>query len=155
MSCWNFYFISSYILPFLSGINRSSEDGRLNSTKTESKTVIDLTLNDKSTLHETTNPNTNYSSSHYLVELRCVILKVGDIDTLNEKFSAEVFVEAKWIDASLSPSEKYNSENHWNPHLYVLNGWCLSYSIKNLGSIWIYFDRIRIKLIHQAKVVQF
>lgn len=36
--------------------------------------------------------------SIYLVEIRAVVLKLGGIDTLNEKFSAEAFIEAKWID---------------------------------------------------------
>lgn len=41
------------------------------------------------------------SYSNYLVEVRVVVLKVGDIDTLNEKFYAEAFVEIKWIDGKL------------------------------------------------------
>ena len=50
-----------------------------------------------------------------------MFLKVGDIDTLNEKFYAEAFIEAKWIDLSLSATEKYSNEFHWNPNLYILN----------------------------------
>lgn len=51
-----------------------------------------------------------------------MFLKIGDIDTLNEKFMAEAFIEAKWIDPELSPSTKYNPELNWNPKLYILNG---------------------------------
>lgn len=53
---------------------------------------------------------------------RAVILKIGDIDTLNEKFMAEAFIEARWIDRELSPSVKYNAESMWNPKLYIVNG---------------------------------
>lgn len=51
-----------------------------------------------------------------------MILKIGDIDTLNEKFMAEAFIEARWIDRELSPSVKYNAETMWNPKLYIVNG---------------------------------
>ena len=37
-------------------------------------------------------------TSIYLVEIRAVVLKLGGIDTLNEKFYAEAFIEAKWVD---------------------------------------------------------
>ena len=59
--------------------------------------------------------------SPYLVKVRAVFLKVGDIDTLNEKFMAEAFIEASWIDSALDPETNYNAELHWNPKLYVLN----------------------------------
>lgn len=57
----------------------------------------------------------------YSVELRVVFLKVGDIDTLNEKFYAEAFIEAKWFDPNLSPDKEYNAERDWNPKMYILN----------------------------------
>ena len=60
-------------------------------------------------------------TSPYLVKVRAVFLKVGDIDTLNEKFMAEAFIEASWIDSALDPQINYNAELHWNPKLYVLN----------------------------------
>lgn len=53
---------------------------------------------------------------------RAVFLKIGDIDTLNEKFMAEAFIEARWVDRDLSPSTKYNPETMWNPKLYIVNG---------------------------------
>jgi hypothetical protein len=63
----------------------------------------------------------NKKPNCYLVEVRAVVLKIGDIDTLNEKFYAETFIEIKWVDSALSPDTKYNSEEHWNPQIYVLN----------------------------------
>lgn len=76
--------------------------------------------------------------AQYLVETRMVILKIGDIDTLNEKFCAEAFIEATWIDFNLSPSQKYDPDKDWNPKLHVLNClgelkqqvWYSQYSIK-------------------------
>lgn len=83
-----------------------------------------------------------HPSSMYVVEIRAVFLKIGDIDTLNEKFYAEAFIEAKWIDPSLDYSSlsplKYNPVTHWNPKIYVVNSlgemkqqvWYNQYSIK-------------------------
>lgn len=75
---------------------------------------------------------------HYLVETRMVILKIGDIDTLNEKFCAEAFIEAIWIDFNLDCGQKYDPDKDWNPKLHVLNClgelkqqvWHSQYSIK-------------------------
>ena len=75
----------------------------------------------------------------YLVEVRAVFLKIGDIDTLNEKFYAEAFVEANWIDFSIdSKTVKYDPAIHWNPNLYIMNSlgelkqqvWYNQYSIR-------------------------
>lgn len=73
-----------------------------------------------------------------MVEVRAVVLKVGDIDTLREKFYAEAFIEAVWIDSDRCPSVKYVPETDWNPQLYVMNClgdlkeqiWYNQYSIK-------------------------
>jgi hypothetical protein len=68
------------------------------------------------------------------VELRIIFLRIGEIDTLNEKFFAEILVECKWQDEklcaefdqrlvreekelSMSASAKY-----WNPKIYIENG---------------------------------
>ena len=59
--------------------------------------------------------------SYYVVEVRTVVLKVGNISTVHERFVAEAFIEATWIDLNLSPSTKYDRSLHWNPQLYVLN----------------------------------
>ena len=47
----------------------------------------------------------------YSVEIRAVVLKLGGIDTLNEKFYAEAFIEAKWIDVSKSFIPFFSSGN--------------------------------------------
>jgi hypothetical protein len=57
----------------------------------------------------------------FLVEIRAVILRVNDIDTLHEKFYAEAFVEARWVDYSLRPTIRYDADVHWNPKLCILN----------------------------------
>ena len=40
-------------------------------------------------------------------------LRLGEIDTMNEKFQAEVFIEAKWVDND-QPITEYDPKVHWN-----------------------------------------
>ena len=39
-----------------------------------------------------------------VVELRCTFLKINDIDTINQQFEAELFVQAKWEEPLLQQS---------------------------------------------------
>jgi hypothetical protein len=78
------------------------------------------------------------------VQIRTVFLRVGEIDTLNEKFYAEILVECKWEEpelknefesssngcsfSSISFMGKYKEERelndasrYWNPMIYVEN----------------------------------
>ena len=81
----------------------------------------------------------NYLKSRPYVIRNCAILggKVGDISTVNERFVAEAFIEATWIDLNLSADELYDKDAHWNPKLYILNSigelkqqvWYSQYSI--------------------------
>ena len=36
-----------------------------------------------------------------VVELRVVFLKIGEIDTLKEQYSADTFIQAKWREPAL------------------------------------------------------
>ena len=40
-------------------------------------------------------------------------LRVGEIDTMNERYQAEVYIEAKWIDNS-DHFGLYDPKVHWN-----------------------------------------
>lgn len=69
------------------------------------------------------------------VEIRIIFLRIGDIDTLNEKFFAEILIESRWedpklslefesdSDSSLAEEEKElnNPNKYWNPKIYVEN----------------------------------
>jgi len=67
------------------------------------------------------------------------ILNLGDIDTLNEKYQAQVAIESRWVvdidqlsfdlssddQKSLSDGKSITltnySQKHWHPHLYIEN----------------------------------
>ena len=40
-------------------------------------------------------------SLQVIVELRVVFLKIGEIDTLKEQYSADTFIQAKWREPAL------------------------------------------------------
>jgi hypothetical protein len=65
------------------------------------------------------------------VQIRVVFLRIGEIDTLNEKFYAEILVEAKWeekrLQSEFSGLSNTNEKDlidfakYWNPGIYVEN----------------------------------
>ena len=46
-------------------------------------------------------------------------IKIGEIDMMNDKYQAEVYIEAYWI--ANENIEKYDPAVHWNPLLYIEN----------------------------------
>ena len=56
------------------------------------------------------------------IRVRCIFSRVGEIDTLNERYTAEIFFEASWYDESHKIGHKYDPQlGHFNPQLVVLN----------------------------------
>jgi len=65
------------------------------------------------------------------VQIRVVFVRIGEIDTLNEKFYSEVLIEAKWQEAKLKKEfsakttrdekELVDGNKYWNPKIYVKN----------------------------------
>ncbi|CAF1582495.1 unnamed protein product, partial [Didymodactylos carnosus] len=55
------------------------------------------------------------------IRMRCIFLRVGDIDTLNERYYAEIILEASWNDIQLKDQIAYNHNQHWNPNLAIVN----------------------------------
>ena len=56
------------------------------------------------------------------IRVRCIFSRVGEIDTLNERFTAEIFFEASWYDRERHPDSKYDPQlGYFNPQLVVLN----------------------------------
>ncbi|CAF0851841.1 unnamed protein product [Brachionus calyciflorus] len=53
------------------------------------------------------------------VHVRVEFARVGEIDTMNEKYQAEINVEAKW--ASQDNFTTYDPKVNWNPKLYIEN----------------------------------
>lgn len=61
-----------------------------------------------------------------IVELRVVFLKIGEIDTLKEQYSADTFIQAKWREPHLDGKTQeelkgVDLDKFWNPLLYIDN----------------------------------
>ncbi|CAF3774835.1 unnamed protein product [Adineta steineri] len=58
------------------------------------------------------------------VRIRCIFLRVGEIDTLNERYYAEILLQASWEDLSLKnlPNQLFDPIIHWTPQLELMNG---------------------------------
>jgi hypothetical protein len=56
------------------------------------------------------------------IRVRCIYSRVGEIDTLNERYTGEIFFEASWYDETHQIGLKYDPQmGHFNPQLGVLN----------------------------------
>jgi hypothetical protein len=60
-------------------------------------------------------------SKPVVVQLHVVILKVGDIDNVNEKFQADAYIEASWEDDSIDSRSTFDPRHHWEPELFIEN----------------------------------
>lgn len=54
-----------------------------------------------------------------LVWVRIEFCGIGDIDTVNEKYQAEVKIKSKWYDEG--DIEEYDKKKHWYPKLFIEN----------------------------------
>jgi hypothetical protein len=59
------------------------------------------------------------SDSIKLVEVLIQYCRIGEIDTINEKYQAEICIESKWIERE--PISAYDPRKHWNPMLQIEN----------------------------------
>ena len=76
------------------------------------------------------------------IRVRCIFSRVGEIDTLNERYTAEIFFEASWYEKYSAVGSKYDPQSgYFNPQLVVLNhiGDSLRQEVRN---IFLFFKRI-------------
>ena len=68
----------------------------------------------------------NLRGQKRIVSVAFEFVRIGGIDTLNEKFEAEVNIESTWpVILALSENhdiyDNYNPQKHWNPYLFLEN----------------------------------
>ena len=54
-----------------------------------------------------------------IVEVFIKFIRVGEIDTMNEKYHAEIRIESKWRESQ--NMTEYDPNINWNPLLYIEN----------------------------------
>ena len=60
----------------------------------------------------------DHRETKYLVEIRIIFIRIGEIDSMRETFFAEAFMQAKWIDKHASIGN-YDPAKNWNPDIIV------------------------------------
>ncbi|XP_052770756.1 gamma-aminobutyric acid receptor subunit beta-like [Mya arenaria] len=69
-------------------------------------------------------------SDKVTVEIKCTFLKITDIDTIDQQFEAEIFVQAKWQEPILEQNYMGDTQKNkegldkmipWDPKLIVMN----------------------------------
>jgi hypothetical protein len=69
-----------------------------------------------------------------LVRVMIEFTKLGEIDTLNERFQGVLTIESKWIETRDTEKTEYDPSKHWNPKLFIENAFqepkeTISYSV--------------------------
>jgi hypothetical protein len=54
-----------------------------------------------------------------IVHVKVDFIKLGEIDTMNENYHAEILIESKWLETE--DIIEYNSDVHWNPKFVIEN----------------------------------
>ena len=71
------------------------------------------------------NKRVNEDNGKKIVQVLVEFVRFGEIDTMNEKFIAELNIEAKWTDEIPSMADDqtdlFDPDKHWNPRLFVEN----------------------------------
>ena len=84
------------------------------------------------------------------VEICVEFFRIGEIDTMNERYNAEFNIEAKWIDFNIAITDKYDPKVHWNPQIFIENALntiqTVNYDLDKRadGTIWV-IERRNIK----------
>lgn len=82
------------------------------------------------------------------VQVNVQFLRIGEIDTINEKYYAEISIESKWLESKLI--QKYDPKTDWNPKLYIENA-LLEPKEEILYEIRKFYDMFIIKEIRLVK----
>ncbi|UJR28570.1 hypothetical protein I4U23_009803 [Adineta vaga] len=91
-------------------------------TQDEDEHGISIHLSNATTASICENSEYNDKKQPIEIRVRCIFSRVGEIDTLNERYTAEIFFEASWHDESFKIGSKYDPQmGHFNPQLVVLN----------------------------------
>jgi hypothetical protein len=74
----------------------------------------------------------------HLIESYIQVLCIGEVDTMNERFQAEVYIRSSWFEDY--EIDEYDPYVHWNPKLFIQNGAFdlkeeISYTVSKLDGV--------------------
>lgn len=103
------------------------------------------------------NLNKEGSKNMRNVEIYIEFVRIGEIDTMNEKYQAEFYIEARWIEPE-NVFDAYNPNYHWNPKLFVENllvenKMQINYEVKNTSNgNFVVIEKMNIKGVFWEKL---
>ena len=62
---------------------------------------------------------TSLNSFARVVQVRIEFMSLGEVDTMNEKYQAEIRIKSRWQDEE--EIDEYDKTKHWNPKLFIEN----------------------------------
>ena len=66
--------------------------------------------------------NKRQKSPTVVIITKIEFVRIGEIDTMNDKFNAEICIESKWIEEDNNIDiDNFNPKNYWNPGLFIEN----------------------------------
>ena len=63
----------------------------------------------------------NKKMNQITVYVYLVFLKIGEIDTIKERFQADAYIESYWNDSTVDYKAPFDPRKHWNPDLQIEN----------------------------------
>jgi hypothetical protein len=63
----------------------------------------------------------NKKMNQVTVYVYLVFLKIGEIDTVKERFQADAYIESYWNDSTVDYKVPFDPRKHWNPDLQIEN----------------------------------
>ena len=81
---------------------------------------------EKNSLLESISPSTylqletiGHIKSIKIIEVKIEFVAIGEVDTMNEKYQAQVKIKSKWVENEII--DEYDPDEHWNPKLFIEN----------------------------------
>jgi hypothetical protein len=82
------------------------------------------------------------------VQISIQFLRIGEIDTINEKYYAEICIESRWVEKA--NINAYDPKVYWNPKIYIENA-LLDPKEEIIYEIKKFYDMVRVKEIRFVK----
>ena len=100
---------------------KNSYDHNEDNYITKVKVVKNLVLQANAKLDLYINNEHIIKSESTTVQIYLTFLRVGEIDNVKERFQADAYFEASWVDNSVDPGASFSPQQQWEPELFLEN----------------------------------
>ena len=97
------------------------EESGKHQTYIGSSTIEALMLDVNKKLKQKSEKDFHKRSYPTRVSIYAIFQRVEEIDNVNERFKAKIYIESRWRDDSVESETTFIPEKHWNPLIYIQN----------------------------------